>query len=123
MCPKGVADRVNLGLIPCSEDGWPVACAALKTSGGILHVHSNFETKIVQSGDNSQYSNAEDSKKAQKRKQWARLADKVSLKLNNLVCNAHPGTHWKVTVLHIEHVKSYAPHVDHVVIDLKCSPD
>ena len=37
-----MADRVNLGLIPSSEAGWPVACAALKPySGGTLHVHGN----------------------------------------------------------------------------------
>ncbi|XP_022096508.1 tRNA wybutosine-synthesizing protein 2 homolog [Acanthaster planci] len=42
VCPRGVADRVNLGLIPSSEVGWPVACAALKpSSGGVLHVHGN----------------------------------------------------------------------------------
>ena len=33
---------MNLGLIPNSEVGWPIACAALKPcSGGILHVHGN----------------------------------------------------------------------------------
>jgi tRNA G37 N-methylase Trm5 len=33
-------------LIPSSEDGWPVACAALKHTGGFLHIHSNVETKM-----------------------------------------------------------------------------
>ena len=37
-----MADRVNLGLIPSSEAGWPVACMALKPcTGGILHIHEN----------------------------------------------------------------------------------
>jgi len=29
---------------------------------------------------------------------------------------------WSVSVLHIEHVKSYAPHVDHIVADIDCRP-
>ena len=42
---KNFADRVNLGLIPSSEEGWPVACAALKRStGGWLHIHGNVST-------------------------------------------------------------------------------
>ena len=39
---RGRADRVNLGLLPSSEPGWPLAIAALKpASGGWLHVHEN----------------------------------------------------------------------------------
>lgn len=42
---KDFADRVNLGLIPSSEEGWPIACAALKNStGGWLHIHVNVST-------------------------------------------------------------------------------
>ncbi|XP_071795743.1 tRNA wybutosine-synthesizing protein 2 homolog isoform X2 [Asterias amurensis] len=57
VCPKGVADRVNLGLIPSSKDGWPVACAALKPqTGGMLHIHGNVtshsQTKKTNSGPN-----------------------------------------------------------------------
>jgi len=29
---------------------------------------------------------------------------------------------WSVAVRHIEHVKSYAPHVDHIVVDVQCRP-
>lgn len=33
---------MNLGLIPSSEPGWSVACAALNpVTGGILHIHHN----------------------------------------------------------------------------------
>lgn len=39
-----LADRVNLGLIPSSEEGWPVAVQVLKLSGGILHIHGNITT-------------------------------------------------------------------------------
>ena len=42
---KNFADRVNLGLIPSSEEGWAVASAALKSStGGWLHIHGNVAT-------------------------------------------------------------------------------
>ena len=33
----GLADRVNLGLLPSSEDGYPLAVRALKAKGGWLH--------------------------------------------------------------------------------------
>ena len=33
VAPRGVADRVMLGLLPSSEDSWPAAVAALKPSG------------------------------------------------------------------------------------------
>ena len=44
---RDFADRVNLGLIPSSEEGWPTACAALKTlTGGWLHIHGNVATHV-----------------------------------------------------------------------------
>jgi len=49
-CPKGVANRVNLGLIPSSEGSWDVACAALNPErGGILHIHGNVTSQTTQS--------------------------------------------------------------------------
>lgn len=45
-----IADRVNLGLIPSSEDGWPVACRLLKkTTGGVLHIHQNVTSPLQNS--------------------------------------------------------------------------
>ncbi|KAK7476905.1 hypothetical protein BaRGS_00031844 [Batillaria attramentaria] len=41
----GIADRVNLGLIPSSQVGWPVACRVLKAKGGVLHVHGNVNSR------------------------------------------------------------------------------
>uniref|UniRef100_E5RHH6 tRNA methyltransferase 12 homolog n=1 Tax=Homo sapiens TaxID=9606 RepID=E5RHH6_HUMAN len=32
------------------------------------------------------------------------------------------GKPWKTQILHIQPVKSYAPHVDHIVLDLECCP-
>ena len=46
VCPRGLADRVNLGLVPSSEVGWPAACAALRPDrGGWLHIHGNVRCK------------------------------------------------------------------------------
>ena len=44
---------MNLGLIPSSEESWPVACHALDPSkGGWLHIHANVnETEIVLPND------------------------------------------------------------------------
>ncbi|KAK1304759.1 tRNA wybutosine-synthesizing protein 2/3/4 [Acorus calamus] len=39
--PRGVADRVCLGLLPTSEASWCIAVRALRPEGGILHVHGN----------------------------------------------------------------------------------
>ncbi len=48
----GTADRVNLGLIPSSEAGWSVACAALNPrTGGVLHVHGNVTSYDVTRGN------------------------------------------------------------------------
>ena len=32
------------------------------------------------------------------------------------------GTRWNIKIGHIERVKSYAPHIYHVVVDLECKP-
>uniref|UniRef100_A0A915PS11 tRNA(Phe) (4-demethylwyosine(37)-C(7)) aminocarboxypropyltransferase n=1 Tax=Setaria digitata TaxID=48799 RepID=A0A915PS11_9BILA len=39
VAPQGIADRVNLGLIPSSRPYWLAACKCLKATGGILHIH------------------------------------------------------------------------------------
>lgn len=40
-CPRGIADHINMGLIPSCEQYWPIAAEILKPSGGCLHVHGN----------------------------------------------------------------------------------
>lgn len=125
-------------MIPSSEDGWPVACAALKTTGGILHVHYNIESKIKQtevsdinnsfegrgSGCENEIIRTSDSvsKHIDRMKVWTKWAEKTCETLHKLMCIAHSDRKWTISVLHIEHVKSYAPHVDHVVVDFKCCP-
>ncbi|MEQ2295583.1 hypothetical protein AMECASPLE_015925 [Ameca splendens] len=111
-----IADRVNLGLIPSSEDGWPVACRLLKrTTGGVLHIHQNI-TSSLQNGapQNVSAKNAD-------REVWKAWADDTANRIASLLRDL-TGAPWVINIQHIEHVKSYAPHVHHVVLDLDCRP-
>uniref|UniRef100_A0A8D0GLJ8 tRNA wybutosine-synthesizing protein 2 homolog n=1 Tax=Sphenodon punctatus TaxID=8508 RepID=A0A8D0GLJ8_SPHPU len=62
---KDVADRVNLGLIPSSEAGWPIACRVLRSDmGGVLHIHQNVESfpaKLLQLPQESEQHESEQS--------------------------------------------------------------
>ncbi|XP_051514101.1 tRNA wybutosine-synthesizing protein 2 homolog [Myxocyprinus asiaticus] len=126
-----LADRVNLGLIPSSEEGWPVACRLLKKStGGILHIHQNVTTPLHH--QTPEHSSAIDVKKSSAVKEsplriqkdmevwtaWARdTASRICLLLLDIT-----GATWRTNIMHIEHVKTYAPHISHVVLDLECRP-
>ena len=97
---RGLADRVNLGLLPSSEPGWGLAVAALKdATGGWLHVHENV---------------AEADEAA-----WL-------LRLEDTLCQlarecGKPGA-WACKVRNVEHVKTFAPRVWHIVADVECRP-
>ncbi|AEE82410.1 Met-10+ like family protein / kelch repeat-containing protein [Arabidopsis thaliana] len=93
--PKGVADRVNLGLIPSSEGSWVTAIQALRPEGGILHVHGN-----VKDSDESSW------------------GEHVTKTLSDIA--RAEGRSWEVTVEHIEKVKWYAPRIRHLVADVRC---
>lgn len=98
VAPRGVADRVLLGLLPSSEGGWSTGLAALKDSGGILHIHQN-----VKDVEELQY------------------VQRTSEVLKDLL--GALGRHdWQVEVCHVEHVKWYAPHIRHIVMDVQCQP-
>ena len=85
-------DRVNLGLLPSSEDGYSLAIQALKSEGGILHVHG-----LAAGGEEEE---------------WALdLANQLE-KLGNFACS----------VVGVERVKWYAPHQRHIVVDIHASP-
>ncbi|KAM6253522.1 tRNA wybutosine-synthesizing protein 2 homolog [Porphyrio hochstetteri] len=141
---RDVADRVNLGLIPSSEEGWPVACRVLKKStGGVLHIHHNVETlpapALVQTvvpraeqrclerggSDGEAQHPVEDGGKqtlrARTRPEWWRWAEATAARIRGLLAELH-GQPWCTSILHIEAVKSYAPHVHHLVLDLECRP-
>ncbi|XP_061345502.1 tRNA wybutosine-synthesizing protein 2/3/4 isoform X2 [Gastrolobium bilobum] len=93
--PKNVADRVCLGLLPSSECSWVTAVRALRREGGILHVHGNTK----------------DSEECQ----WT---DHVSKSICEIAKSE--GYCWEVSIEHVERVKWYAPHIRHVVADVRC---
>lgn len=214
-----MADHVNLGLIPSSEAGWPVACAALRSdTGGWLHVHGNVTSGLMDSeqrngalSPTSPYFVSNETEDPNIKDHQLSVGDKVSnseqalsssvtgtsnkksplrymsneenghidgagtllmksheleevrstVHPNELLgrcgyslcevnqvpsCNrklkpewltwsryvaqsllqhlrkSHDMDNWDAQIRHIEHVKSYAPHVDHVVLDVECRP-
>uniref|UniRef100_A0A8C3RAH9 tRNA wybutosine-synthesizing protein 2 homolog n=1 Tax=Cyanoderma ruficeps TaxID=181631 RepID=A0A8C3RAH9_9PASS len=137
---RDVADRVNLGLIPSSEEGWPAACRVLKKdTGGVLHIHHNVETPPAQTaglpaepgspgaaspGGEAQHpaeDGGEEALGARLRPEWQRWAEATATRIRGLLGELH-GRPWCTSVLHVEAVKSYAPHVHHLVLDLECRP-
>lgn len=107
VCPEGVADRVNLGLIPSSAVGWQTACKALnpQRESCWMHVHENVESKPNAKGSGSE--------------QLEERVRQVCTIMADLMKRCHPNNSWNVTCVHVEHVKSYAPRVEHVVMDLR----
>jgi len=165
---QGVVDRVNLGLIPSSEAGWPVACAALRSDkGGWLHVHGNVTSGLTDSGKTANdrrvsalsllgttfvsseeenpstassistlycsevsdrcdhfllEENNTPSCNKKVKAEWLDWAKYVAQTLLKHLKKSHDNPNWNVQIRHIEHVKSYAPHIDHVVLDVECRP-
>ena len=99
-CPRGVADRVSLGLLPSSREGWLVALRALRVSGGILHIHENV---LEEDGAALQ----------DFAKQMEADLEALASSLDRV---------WKCACVHIERVKWYAPRVRHAVFDVVCCP-
>ncbi len=85
----GVADRVFLGLLPSSEEGLEVAMRVLSSGGGMLHVHG-----LAPSKDHASW--VDDL-----------LSSTSSLRPESDLSHS------------LARVKSYAPHWDHVVLDLR----
>ena len=84
----GVADRVFLGLLPSSEEGLETALDVLSPSGGTLHVHG-----LAPSKDHGSWVEG----------------------VRSSVAATRPGSELSHA---LTRVKSYAPHWDHVVLDL-----
>ncbi|KPP64262.1 tRNA wybutosine-synthesizing protein 2-like, partial [Scleropages formosus] len=129
---RDVAHRVNLGLIPSSEEGWPVACRLLKrATGGVLHIHQNVsssprgfrsdgrphETRCAAGAERG----AEEEAPQRGREAWTKWAEGAACSVAALLAEIH-GTPWTTKILHVECVKSYAPHIHHLVLDLECRP-
>ena len=105
VCPRNIADRVNLGLIPTSAASWRTACLALKDGGGVLHLHGNVEC----------------AKQADRRQEFESWAAAACRSISQILAEVK-NTSFCVTVSHVECVKSYAPRIYHIVVDLKCDP-
>lgn len=95
---EGRCDRVMLGLIPTSRDGFPAAVAALRSTGGMLHVHWNVP------GHTEEETSRE-----------------VMAELQS-VLRKERGDHWQCSLTGIQRIKWFAPRVRHVRIDVRCQP-
>ncbi|CAN0050772.1 unnamed protein product [Ectocarpus fasciculatus] len=92
-----VADRVSLGLLPCSRGGWEAAVRVLRRKGGVLHVHYNVNTVDIPG--------------------WV-----VDMCATFTQLFAEGGKPMKLECTHVEKVKTYAPRVHHIVADVTCTP-
>ena len=98
---EGKVDRVLLGLLPSSEDGWSTAVKALNADrGGWVHIHANVRV------------GRED--------EWARSVRSGLEALLQHEMGVKRG--WVVRVAHVEHVKNFAPLVKHLVADVRLGP-
>ena len=86
---RGIADRVILGLLPSAQRGYSVAMHSLSELGGILHIHGVAPAKNHSA--------------------WV---DGVLDELRSI------DTHRIINEAAVIRVKSYAPHWDHLVLDV-----
>ena len=121
MCPVGIADRVNLGLIPSSEEGWTTACRALRPdSGGSLHIHGCVNVKsgsCLGAGPNTGL----EPRQLKKMEHYRAWSEEAKMRIKVLLTQQHKSD-WTVSITNISHVKPYAPHIEHIVVDLICKP-
>ena len=94
------ADRILLGLLPTSNDGWPIALRCIKPTGGYLHIHANVVINLKH-----QYIND--------------MMQQLYDMLHTLPDLHHDKRTLQIQVQHIETVKTYAPRVVHIVIDVQ----
>ncbi|XP_039262093.2 tRNA wybutosine-synthesizing protein 2 homolog isoform X1 [Styela clava] len=124
VCPENVADRVLMGLIPTAMESIRAACGSLKIgSGGILHIHQNVESKI---NKQNEYVAMEDNiscNKSHVLTEWIFWAKETAQIVKNTMLEIYKEKSLKANIeteiIHIEKVKSYAPRIDHLVLDLK----
>lgn len=92
-----------------------------------MHIHQNVTTplhlepsELNSSAEGS--SVKESSLRIQKdMRVWTAWASETAKRICTLLLDI-TGREWKTNIKHIEHVKTYAPHVSHVVLDLECKP-
>jgi len=91
VAPKDCADRIILGYLENPQEFLPTALACLRTLGGILHYHSTAPVEHIPS----------------------QPFEEVETAVNNV--------HRSATLLKVTDVKSYAPGIHHVVLDVRIS--
>ena len=81
---------------------YEVACKALKQdSGGTLHIHANVRSSSDPKTD------------------WKKWCDTTEFEIRQIL-----GVDiWTTKQVHLEPVKSFAPRVYHLVLDLQCIPN
>jgi tRNA wybutosine-synthesizing protein 3 len=85
-----IADRILLGLLPTAEMSYDIALSCLKKSGGVLHLHG-----LAPASD------------------YQKLVLDTTNTLENL------DSSYKVKNINVNRIKSYAPHWDHLVLDIE----
>lgn len=130
--PKNIADRVYLGLIPTSRFSWKTACQALKSSsGGVLHLHENVsikESSIISNhpsmseGSNSLIIKVLNSASKRRDKMLELWEKSVIEVIKELFKEIYPDDCWTVKSLGWHKVKSFAPGILHMVLDVDCRP-
>jgi len=144
-CPAGVAHRLNLGLLPSAEAILPVAARALKQPVSLedvrwIHVHANVD-RGKGNDDELERSATFSCNKLRVPQSWIDWAEKTRTQIQDLLRHRvaeerqmqqlgddddekleSSAFNWTCRVAHCEHVKSYGPRIDHLVLDVKCQP-
>lgn len=88
--PRGVADRVLMGILHVTHRYLPLALEVLKPGGGVIHYHESVHS----------------------RSRFGRPVQRL----------LHAAGEREIEILNKRVVKSYAPGVDHVVVDARIGP-
>lgn len=88
-----------------------------------MHIHHNVTSPLPNTAAIPEINDAIQriSGKKADREVWQVWADDTANRIASLLEDI-TGAPWTTNIQHIEHVKSYAPHVHHIVLDLECRP-
>ncbi|KAH9522162.1 tRNA wybutosine-synthesizing protein 2 [Dermatophagoides farinae] len=119
VCPRGIAHRIHMGLIPTSLDSLEIGCQALDLNSDkdlIMHVHENlsYYELIKQSIGQNKRAIVDEH-----RKKWAtNICEQISTILTKLSAKNNDFPLYDVSYGQIIRIKRYAPHIDHMVVDV-----
>ena len=127
-----LADRVVAGLLPDSWDGLPIALAALRESGGIIHLHGTAKRveQAVQRrerldcyaewlGEAVQRCELIESELAMSEARHKRKISPIAPPLRRSENARDDGSNGNDDESNVIRIKSFSPHWDHVVADLR----